>query len=51
MSDETDWTPLGQTQWPNRTPIVDGVIPVSEMSQDPYFNVDTEDQLQKVFGV
>lgn len=51
MTDGTDWTPIGDPLWPNQRPIVDGVTPVSEVSQDPYLNVDTDDDLAKAMGV
>lgn len=55
LSDGTDWTPIGEVPgapalWPNQTPIVDGVTPVSEVSQDPYLHVDTDDALAMVMG-
>lgn len=51
MPSDTDWTPIGQSLWPNQKPIVDGVTPVADVDQDPYLVVDTDDELQKVMGV
>ena len=36
-----------ETPWPNQTPVVDGIVPVSEVPQDPdLFDDDTDDQLE-----
>ncbi len=34
------------TLWPNQTEIVDGVTPVSQVSQDPSLFADSDDDLE-----
>lgn len=38
---------IKSSEWPNQTPVVDGVTPMAEVPQDPYFFADTEDALDR----
>lgn len=52
MSSETDWRPLrDDTPWPNQKPIIDGVISTDEVPQNADFHGDSDEDLEKVFGV
>lgn len=42
---------MGETQWPNQKPVVDGVIPTDEVPQNSDLHDDSEADLEKVYGV
>lgn len=47
MSEPTAEPQSLEAPWPNQTPVVDGVVPVEEVPQDPdLFADDTDDLLE-----
>lgn len=51
MDDGTEWTSINQAKWPNQKPVIDGVTPVVDVSQDPDLFAGDEDSLDEVMGV
>lgn len=41
--DNSDFAPLNLTAWPNQRAVVDGVVPVDEVPQDPDLFDDDQD--------